>query len=113
MHPLDTIFEEQAYRGSKAVKRVTAAATLKAHERNVLVTLPASSTYVITLPPVNECFGIYCIFVDVDGAGTATVADSDEALVDYTSAALTAQGDFVILFSNGLQWFELKELTTP
>lgn len=112
VNPNDRLFEEKAFRSDKAVTRVTAATTLKSHQRNVLITLPSSSSYVITLPPVTECFGIYVFFVDIDGAGTASVADSDEALVDYTSGNLTAQGDFLILFCNGLQWFELKELTT-
>lgn len=106
------IMEARQYLGSRAVRHVTAAATIKAFEHIVYITLPGASTYVITLPPVNECFGIYCFVVTVDGAGTCTIADSDEAMIDYTSDALTQLGDHVILFTEGLQWYQLKELTT-
>lgn len=107
-----SLFEARQVEATHAPIMVTAATTLKPHERRVLVTLPGASTYVITLPPVSDCYGLYSITVWVDGAGTATVADSDEGPVDYTSDAMTALGDGVVLFCDGLRWWQLAELTT-
>ena len=93
-----------------AAKVVTAATTLKAHEQIVLIM--TAGTYVITLPSVVEAAGkIYSIRSRV-GSSSVTVADSDEGSVDYTSNALTAIDDYVLLYSDGLCWYELKETTT-
>lgn len=106
------LFEQRQYEGQRSVRHVTAAATIKPYEHVVYITLPGSSTYVITLPQVTECYGIYSFVVTVDGAGTCTIADSDEAMIDFTSDALTQLGDYVILYCDGIQWYQLKELTT-
>lgn len=106
------IMEARQFRGSRAIRHVTAAANILPHEHVVLITLPGSSTYVITLPPIVESFGIYTFLVTTDGAGTATVEDGDEGIIDYASAALTQLGDYVVLYCDGFQWYPLVVLAT-
>jgi len=88
---------------------VTSAVTLKPHERLVWVTLPASGTYTITLPPAASVpIGqLFFVRVKVDNTGGAVVSDGT-----YTSTTMTALGDFVVLTSDGDAWLELKKLTT-
>lgn len=106
------LMEARQFRGGRAIRHVTAAATILPNEHVVKIDLPASSSYVITLPNITEAFGIYSFLVVTDGAGTVSVADGDEGIIDYTSGNLTQLGDYLVLYCDGHQWYELAELTT-
>lgn len=88
--------------------------TLTNVETVLLLELPATGlTTTITLPNVSECAGkIFSILVVVDGAGVGVVTGVNAYGTAYTSANLTALGDYVLIYSDGVKFHELKELTT-
>lgn len=99
--------------GHEGPKFVAAATTLLPHERVVLATPPSSSSYTITLPPVDQCAGmVYTIRSTSNDTGTIVVADQDETPAPYTSGNLTTTDDYVVVYSDGYQWYELAETTT-
>lgn len=88
-----------------AVKRVSAATTLKPAERVVLIT---NGTYTINLPPVAECAGnIYTLRQLDAGTDSVTVDDNGDS-VDWTNITINAQHDMVALYSDGLMWVVLE-----
>ena len=96
---------------------ITEAETLEAWvgTKVIDVTLPSSSTYAITLPPVASCPGAVLIaVVTTDGAGTATIQDQDDAATaDYASDALTAAADVLVIENfGGVMWVEHHNVTT-
>jgi hypothetical protein len=98
-------------------KKVTTTVSLAAYETRVHVTA-AAADYVITLPPIGECEGrgFYVIkrMLAAGGAFGPTVKskESDAGGTLYTSGELTALADFLILWTDGMRWYEIKELTT-
>ena len=98
-------------------KSVTTTVSLAAYETRVHVTA-AAADYNITLPPMAECVGrgFYVIKRTVAaGGGFGAVVlskESDGGGKLYTSDELTALADFLILWTDGMRWFEIKELTT-
>ena len=92
------------------VNSITAAETIGVNDRVNLITLPASSTYAVTLPKVSEASGIYTfeVVAAADGSpGTVTVQDRDETGDPYTSGELTAIDGYLVLLCNGRSWFQL------
>lgn len=93
-----------------AHKMVTGAETLDVEDHFVRA---AGGTYAITLPPVSLANGIYAIYRDDGTAGNVTVQDQDETPSPYTSAAMTAEHDYVVVAPfGGYCWIELAEKTT-
>jgi len=98
-------------------KDVTTTVTLAAYETRVHVSA-AAADYFITLPPMAECVGrgFYVIKRTVAAGGTfgAVVRSPEFDGVGriYTSGELTALADFLILWTDGVRWYEIKELTT-
>jgi len=98
-------------------KAVTTTVSLAAHETRVHVTASAAD-YNITLAPMAECVGRgnYVIKRMHAAAGAfgavALSKESDGGGKLYTSGELTALGDFLILWTDGERWYEIKELTT-
>jgi hypothetical protein len=109
---LDPRLREAIMAENSEVKFVTAAVTLEPWETEVFCKEPASSTYAITLPPPSKAKGrmFYVELVEADD-GTVTVTGQGVG-TDYTSDALTAVGDFVLVYCTGRRYLELKELTT-
>lgn len=101
---------------NQTVKQVTAATTLAAQDTLVYATIPAASSYTITLPPLAECVGeIFFIFVKATSGGTSVIVnDQGDGIQAYTPAGTyTAVGDFTIIMNvGGLCWIELKEVST-
>jgi len=97
-------------------KQVTVAVSLAAYENRVSVNSGALGDYIITLPPLGECEdrGFYIIYCTVHGGSDVTVesAESDAGGKLYTSGKLTQVADFLILYTDGVRWYEIKELTT-
>lgn len=97
-------------------KAVTAAASLAVRDTNVKVTIPDVADFNITLPPAPEAQGrIYTIkCLAAAGGHKATVVsyESDGSGKVYTSAALSAANDVLILFSDGEEWYALHDVTT-
>jgi hypothetical protein len=97
-------------------KAVTVATSLAAYERLVAVNTGAAGDYIITLPPMADCVGrgFYVIKVTTHGASDVTVEspEKDGGGKLYTSGKLTALADFLILWTDGERWYEIKELTT-
>jgi len=99
--------------------RVTAAEVLPEGFFHIHAELPAGAGahYAISLPPLAAQQG--CVYyVEVTKAGGAgayvEVQDNDDGVADYTSAHLTAVGDFVFVQNAaGRRMIELAELSTP
>lgn len=100
-------FSERAFDTAEdgATTVVTEATTLTPSQRNVDVVIPLASadTYAITLPPVGHCNGMrFCFYarrttgVYVDG-GVTVQDQNDNWITDFTSDAMTATGDYVIV----------------
>lgn len=85
---------------------------LKTYEQTVLCYATAGNL-TITLPNVLEAagrtFSIYC--KDLTSPSTVTVQDNDES-VGWSDMSLTADLDHVLLYSDGLQWNKLINVTT-
>lgn len=100
--------------GSGVPVEVTADTTLTAAQTDVEATVPAVGSITITLPPVKEAkgrfFSIKCVS---DGGGTGiAVQDGDDAIItgnNYAAAGngLTAVGDYLLLYCDGLQYIAL------
>lgn len=86
--------------------------TLKVYEQTVLCYATAGSL-TLTLPNVLEAagrlFSIYC--KDLTSPSTVTVQDNDESL-EWSDLSLTADDDHVLLYSDGLQWNLIIDVTT-
>jgi len=97
-------------------KVVTEAASLAVRDTHVKVTIPDVDDFVITLPPAPEAQGkIYTIKVmsveDTDEV-TAESYESDGGGKVFTSEALTAAGDALVLTCDGEEWYAIYDLTT-
>jgi len=83
-------------------------------QQDVILALPASGkTETINLPPPNETRGMFfSITVQTDGDGVGVLQDQNEGDPAYTSGNLTAADDHVVVYSNGMRYIEVAELTT-
>ena len=101
--------------GPRRTKTVTAATTLEAYETVAHVTAPASGSFIVKLPPVAEARGrgpyvIRC--VGTAGSGTFDVRSQESgASLLYDSANMNADGHYLILLSDGYDWYELAANT--
>lgn len=100
---------------SNNILYLTAAATLRLDQRIIRA---SSSTvlggaFAITLPPVGEAAGmIFTVYADsILNTATITVQDQNES-VGWSDLALTATGDHICIYSDGLTWHVLHETTT-
>lgn len=108
-------------RASGGRKALTASGTLAATDRTVLATIPlaAADNVVITLPPLALWPNSTILVVGKRASGsyvngTVVVQDQDDnGIANYTSAAMTATGDYVLVYNHdGHAVVELNELTT-
>lgn len=102
-----------AYEGP--VQHATGAGNLAmdANDLVVMANPPASGVMTITLPSVFAARGrTYSIISVTNATGTISVVGKGDELVAYTSGSLTAANDYVLLYSDGVRWYELAELTT-
>jgi hypothetical protein len=87
------------------------AATLTAQQQVVEYDTDVGGACAVTLPPVIEAMGkMYSISLVEDG-GDLTVQDQDDSR-DWTDIVLTADDDYVLLYSDGRKWFSLDEQST-
>lgn len=109
--------QQQIVPSSSKILKVTGAVggvsvTLKLYEQTVYVIATAGAV-TITLPNVLEAMGlifsVYC--EDITDPATVTVQDQDESL-GWSDLSLTAGLDHVLLYSDGLQWNKLIDVTT-
>lgn len=107
--------------GDGSVLKVTKATTLEPHQTVVKAIIPLASadSYVISLPKVAEGENReFFIFAErAPGQyvnGGVTVADQDDGIAaNYTSDAMTAEGDHVVVRNfAGRLYREIVELTT-
>lgn len=100
---------------SATPKLVTAAVTLAPHERHVIVTLPASADFDITLPPVASCPGAE-FFIEATGTGSAEVGlqDQNDSLnaLDESDKLSAAKDYYCVKNWAGRQWLIVEEVTT-
>jgi hypothetical protein len=81
--------------------------TLEDYQLDVLVNLSGTGTAVVTLPSVAGAKGkIYSVRAVTDGAGV-TIQDRDDSL-EWADLITDADGEYALLYSNGMQWFVLK-----
>jgi len=93
-------------------KRVTAATTLNPWE-NIVAATPAAADYVITLPPVSECAGEWFFIWSVSNAdGKVTAEGAGDERTDFTTSDLTTTADYSLIFCTGLDWIEVKTVST-
>jgi hypothetical protein len=109
---LERKFTEQATVGDK-YRKVTATAALAVSDQVVLAYATAGADVVITLPNVSEAAGlIYSIYCkDVTAPQTITIQDQDESL-GWADMVMTADNDRVVLYSDGISWAKLVDITT-
>jgi hypothetical protein len=96
--------------GGFAPTIVTAAATLKLHEQNVRVDSTAGA-FALTLPPVGDAIGLMFTVAMIVDNGNVTVQDQDESY-GWSDMVLTAVADHVCVYSDGLVWHQLCDVTT-
>ena len=95
----------------------TTVENLSVEDKVNVVTVTGSVNAVLMLPPVSEMMGE---IISIRGNGLANqvtvVAYGDggslDDAVDWTDLVLTADDDFVVLYSDGYKWFILAEQTT-
>jgi len=80
----------------------------------VYVTTPASSSWAVTLPAAAECGGRFCtIYATNTGGGEVSVSSNGGDLRAHDLGDnLSASGDYVVFYSNGLFWCVVSEVTT-
>lgn len=84
---------------------------LTVYEQTVLVYATAA-IHTIYLPNVTEARGLLFSINLIDTtAHTVTVADNDESL-GWSDLSLTADGDHVLLYSDGVRWNLIIDVTT-
>lgn len=92
---------------NKIPKLVIAAISLGVMDQLVHATIPASGTYVITLPPVMAAIGkVYHVRVTATAGGTSVTVEGKGA-VNYVSTAITAVTGFVTVMSVGEMYVEI------
>lgn len=99
-------------RGSSVVKWTRTASytsdTLEVFEQVLLIdTDTTDGTFTVTLPPVSEAAGKFYSITLIDAGGTVTIQDQDDSY-DWTDIDdMDADDDAVLLYSDGLRWFEI------
>jgi hypothetical protein len=102
---------------SKKVVEVTAKAegtsySLSALEQTVQC-IATAGALTLTLPNVTEMMGkfvaIHC--KDLTAPSTVVVQDNDESL-GWSDMTLTADNDCALLYSDGLKWWKVVDVTT-
>jgi hypothetical protein len=94
------------------IKEVTATYAMKVWDQILHITANSGTAITITLPSVAEAKGkFYSIVMLLSNTGDATVTDleNDAAFADMV---LTATADRVLVYSDGIQWWLLFDLTT-
>lgn len=104
----------EIHQNSQDSTAVTAATTLTASQLVVYVTTPASSSYAVTLPAAHLCGGRFCtVYATNTGGGEVSLASNAGDLVALSVGDnLSAAGDYVVLYCNGLFWVVVAEVTT-
>lgn len=112
-HPPRGLFSQAAFGTQDVVKDIADSddgetLALTVGDRVVRADLSGTSAVTVTLPPVQEARGmIFTIHATIADTAALTVQDNDESEDfdgDYT---LDANGDALVLFSDGRKWFEL------
>lgn len=101
--------------GSGDVLNVTAATTLGPNDVRIYATIPAASTYEITLPPVGEMpwARIFVWVVATSGGTSVTVDDQDDGRLAMSPGALTAVDDYLVIDNiAGEYWLIVAEVST-
>jgi hypothetical protein len=107
---LERNFRQQSYVADKYLK-VTAAAALTVRDQVVRVTAGAGN-FAVTLPNVSEAAGlIFSLYLVATGGGQVTVQDNDES-EGWADMVMTAANDMVLLYSDGITWFKIVDITT-
>lgn len=89
--------------------------TLGPNDVCALVEAPTSGTTTVTLPNIFDARGrIYSVIASTNDTGVISVVGDGSEFngSGYTSGNLTDAKDFVLLYSDGVMWHELAELTT-
>ena len=95
----------EGYKAENFHVEVAATTTLNPNNHRVHLRIPASTTIVVTLPPVAACYGLYSInLVDLGASGVCTLQDQNESH-DWADLTLDATADGVVLFSDGFKWW--------
>lgn len=97
-------------RTPELIAYVSAATTLAVNQTTVEATAnTASGDYTVTLPPVALSRGqVYTIRASIANSKTVTVAASGEALNGSATWKLDADGDELVLYSDGRAWHVLQ-----
>lgn len=104
----------EAHESSQDLVNVDAAATLTPSQLMVIATPPVASTYTITLPPACLWAGKFLTILSDGAAGGEVVVAANVGDARALSLAdnLSAVGDYVVLYSNGLFVAVVDEVTT-
>lgn len=98
-----------SYRRLVSLPAVVAAVTLNLYNRFVRCTAnTATDNYSITLPPVAEAVGIIISIhaTSIANSKAVTVQDQDDSQ-DWSDLTIDVTADGVLLFSDGLKWWQL------
>lgn len=108
-----------AHTGSQVASTVAHGAgdgdlTLTADQVNARVVPPASGTTTVTLPAVALARGrFYSVVSNGVDTGTIEVVGAGDEADAYAPAALTADEDIIIAYSDGVNWYTVLDVTTP
>lgn len=96
----------------KKIVAKSASATLAAYEQVVQATPNNSADITMTLPPVAEMAGKFVsVYSTANASHNVVVQDQDDSL-GWSDMTLTTAADMVLLYSNGITWFKLVDVTT-
>lgn len=90
----------------------TPAAALTIRDQVNIVSAASATAITVTLPPVSEARGLFFSFyMKLSNTGDCTVQDQDDSL-GWSDAVMTATDDYLLLYSDGLRWWKVCDLTT-
>lgn len=78
-----------------------------------LVTPPTSGTTTVTLPSVGDAEGrFYSVISNGNDVGTIEVVGDGSERTAFAPAALTADGDRLLCYSDGYEWYAVSLTAT-
>ena len=95
--------------GTKELE-VTSSTTLTPKDQVVLVDT-SSAAVTVTLPSVAECRGLFFSIRCSAYTSTGTIQDQDDSAAWAGDITFDAVGDKVLLYSDGMTWHVLSDLT--
>jgi hypothetical protein len=80
---------------------------MEPYEMTLVMTTDNANDITVTLPPVGSCMGgVYTIRLVTDGGKDVIIEDNNDD-ADLSDITLDTADDYVVLYSDGIIWYEL------